>query len=164
MWWKKSEVNIFEANSAIIHEIDLSVYFPIFNDKRNKEKIKTMFNVADVAPFLASKADTGGNLRREALQDHGNRLNVTVQDKVIILDLDDLETIFISSKKKNNDWWRLKGTDKASDRGQQHQHNLAGEMLSTESLMDPQKFVTTEYKCGTIIEFNDEYFMRYFRV
>ena len=85
----------------------------------------------DVEPFLVAKADPTGMLDKEHLNRYGNRITLTIRDKVKIFDLDTLQKVQNSEDKASGTY-------------------LAGELLSTESLMDPQKYVSTEHRCGTI--------------
>ena len=115
-------------------------------------------------------------LDEKHLKKYGDRITLTIRDRVKILPLDKIHREGEKIRKKEEEEKKKEEEEKKKEGDEKKKANnnskskasvviIAGELLSTESLMDPQKYVITEHRCGTISQLKEQdYFYNYFSV
>ena len=108
-------------------------------------------------------------LDEKHLKKYGDRITLTIRDRVKILPLDKIHREGEKIRKKEEEEKKKEGDEKKKANNNSKSKAsvviIAGELLSTESLMDPQKYVITEHRCGTISQLKEQdYFYNYFSV
>ena len=86
----------------------------------------TTITIDGEEPIVAARASDAGRLDESSLQSYNNTLQVTVRDRVKVFELRENEAI------------------------------LTGELMGTESLIDPQKFVDEGYQCASMSKIKRE--------
>ena len=87
-----------------------------------------------------------------------NRLQVSTKDKVKIFDLDSFVKLDANRLEEE------KEDDQLMDTNSKSVAAVAGELLATESLLDPQFYVTTEIVCATVDKMEDTVVHQYLKV
>ena len=87
-----------------------------------------------------------------------NRLQVSTKDKVKIFDLDSF--VRLDANRLEDE----KEDDQPINTNSKSTAAVAGELLATESLLDPQFYVTTEIVCATVEKMDDTVVHQYLKV
>ena len=105
--------------------------------------------IDDIEPYSAAKGNPSGFLDPKQLQELANRLQVTTLDKTKTFDLESCVTL--SSDDDNAAGGETQMERPAFFcRPDRKLTSVSGELLATESLLDPQLFVSTEHVCATV--------------